>query len=213
MRLRAGTVCGPKGSACTRRRRRRREQQQQHQPPSPNGPGPTRFVQIGFASELLRLLERDATSPAAAAAAAGALRAFTNADDERSTGSKCFAHARALAKNDAAVDALLAALRRAGASEPEAAVAVMAALKQARGPWFIVAFPARRPSVLCFGLVFCFATQPHRLLPPKGLPVPVKLPFTGAARSSPQLPWPSLVLKAAALRSAPRCGRRFKSCW
>lgn len=97
-------------------------------------PGP-RLVEIGFASDLLRLMESPAAGPAACAAAAGALRALVNADDERSTGSKCFAHARGLAKNAGAVGALLAALRRMGAANAGAAAAVMAALKQvgARG--------------------------------------------------------------------------------
>lgn len=87
---------------------------------------------MGFAGDLLRFLASDspACTPAAASAAAGALRAFTNADDERSTGSKCFAHARGLAKNDAAVVSLLAALRRLGGGAPEAAAAVMGAIKQ-----------------------------------------------------------------------------------
>ncbi|KAI8467114.1 MAG: hypothetical protein J3K34DRAFT_524021 [Monoraphidium minutum] len=92
--------------------------------------GKCRFVEIGFASDLLRMLEHPAASPVACAAAAGALRAFVNADDERSTGSKCFAHARGLAKSAGAVGALLAALRRLGGAEAGAAAAVMAALKQ-----------------------------------------------------------------------------------
>jgi hypothetical protein len=60
-------------------------------------------MEIGFAADVCDLLRRPDVQLPAAAAAAGALRSFTTADDERPPASKAFAHARMLAKNQQAL--------------------------------------------------------------------------------------------------------------
>jgi hypothetical protein len=91
-------------------------------------------VDSGFAGELVQLLHHEGLTPEAAAACAGALRSFTTADDERPPASKAFVHARVLAKNSKALQALLQALNRTASSSSnnKAAIGLLDAVRQVR---------------------------------------------------------------------------------
>lgn len=115
-------------------------------------------MQDGFAAAALSLLQHiGATSavqhstPAVAtaatsagAAAAGALRAFTTADDARPPASKAFSHARQLAgKPHNALAVLLPVLQqlqdvKGGGLPVGPLMAVMSAVRQVRSGWYVV---------------------------------------------------------------------------
>ena len=100
-----------------------------------------RFVDSGFAADLVQLLQHKELTSEAAAACAGALRSFTTADDERPPASKAFVHARVLAKNSKALQALLQALNSTASnssSGSKTAIALLDAVRQVRDAgWFL----------------------------------------------------------------------------